>query len=109
MSNPLLQPRYHEFDVHGVRVKVRNISEKERAEITGDGDDGELATRRLVSVALVEVSGKPVKMTPEEVAEMGFDYFKPIVRETNRHCGFGEDQPGNSPGGSGISTDSPQP
>ena len=106
MSNPLLQPRYHEFDVHGVRVKVRNISEKERAEITGEDDDSELATRRLVSLALVEVNGKPVKMTPEEVAEMGFDFFKPIVRETNRHCGFGEDQPGNSPAASDTSTSS---
>ena len=109
MDNPLLKPRYHEFPVHGVKVKIRNISEKERAEITGDDDDSEMGTRRLVSLALVEVDGQPVNMTPEEVAEMGFDYFKPIVQATNKHCGFVEDAPGNSPAASDTSTDSPTP
>lgn len=79
---------------------LRNVSERDHAAlysgIDQDNPDGDLWARRLVSLCFIKLDGEPVQITVEQTYEMDLVAFRALSKEAAQHCGFREDDSGNS-------------
>lgn len=89
MKNLLLTRRFHDFEINGLTLTIRDISERERATMMADSDE-DVVLNRFIALVVCKVNGESVALTEDEVRDMPSNVFNRVVTEGKAHCGFSD-------------------